>query len=109
MAAQLSRTPLGRAPTAVTLNGTISNIPAGIAFLVIFVLGGNWIEARRNPMPPRSRYRRDGGTPWVAFWNLFDESTFTPEAIEFHRNRLLAIPFVIAALAIGWVILDWIW
>jgi len=60
-------------------------------------------------MPPRSRYRRDGGVPWVGFWNLFDESVFTPEAIEFHRRRLLAIPFIIAGFVLGWIILDSIW
>ena len=60
-------------------------------------------------MPPQSRYRRDGGTPWVAFWNLFDSSTFTPEAIEFHRRRLLAIPFLLVAFFAGWLLLDWIW
>ena len=93
----------------MTLNGSITNLPAFIAFLAVLVLGGNWIEAKRNPMPPWERYRKDGRQPWVAFWNLFDDSVFTPEAIEFHRRRLKAIPVFAAVFALGWLILDAIW
>jgi len=93
----------------MVLNGEVGSTPAFLAFLAIFLLGGNWIERRLNPMPPQSRYRRDGTTPWVAFWNLFDESVFTPEAIEFHRRRLISIPCFLAAFVAGWLLLDWIW
>jgi hypothetical protein len=93
----------------MTLNGTISNHLVGLVFLVAFAVGSNWIERRRNPRPPWSRYRKDGGIPLVAFWNMFDESKFTPEAIEFHRRRLLAIPVLLAVFALGWLILDLIW
>ena len=94
----------------MTLDGTISNGPAALGFLAIFVIGGNWIHARWNPAPPPEKYRKDGRTSsWIGFWNLFDESTFTPDAIEYHRRRLVAIPFLLMAFATGWLILDSIW
>ena len=91
------------------LNGTIESLPAFVTLLVTLFVGGNWIEARRNPRPPLSRYHKDGGTPWVAFWNVFDESKFTPEAIEYHRRRLRSIPAFLLIFALGWLILDLIW
>jgi hypothetical protein len=91
------------------IDGTIGSSVAFGLFLAAFVLGGNWLEARRNPRPPITNYRKDGGMPWVAFWNLFDESKFTPQAIEFHRRRLRAIPILLAAFAVGWLILDFVW
>jgi hypothetical protein len=93
----------------MTLDGTISNLSAAAIFLAAFVLGGNWIEHRWNPRPPLDRYRKDGGIPLVGFWNVFDESKFTPEAIEFHRRRLRATPIFLSIFALVWVVLDLIW
>jgi len=91
------------------LDGTISNPWVFISFLAAFVLGANWIESKRNPRQPLGRYRRNGRMPFVGFWNLFDPTVFTPEAIEHHRRRLRAIPFFILAFAVGWVVLDLLW
>jgi hypothetical protein len=89
------------------LDGSISNLPAGLVFLAVFVVGGNWLERKNNPPP--AKYRKDGGLPWIGFWNLFDESKFTPEAIEYHRRRLRSMPYFIAAFVLGWILVDLIW
>ena len=91
------------------LDGTIGNLWVAGVFIVAFGIGASWVEARRNPQPPLERYRRDGRAPWVAFWNLFDESVFTPEAVQYHRRLLQAIPVVAFGFALGWVILDLLW
>ena len=90
------------------LDGQIQNAVIGIAFLVIFVPGNIWLQGRWNPRPPPDRYRKDDGL-FVTFWNLFDESKFTPEAIEYHRRALRAMPLTVLAFAVGWVVLDSIW
>ena len=91
------------------LNGTVESLPAFVVFIAAYVLAANLIEHKRNPRPPLAKYRKDGGVHWVGFWNLFDESIFTAEAIEFHRRRLLFVPFALVALVVGWLILDLIW
>jgi hypothetical protein len=89
------------------LDGSISSLPAGVVFIAAFVILVNWIAWKRNPPP--AKYRKDGGLPFVGFWNLFDESKFTPEAVEYHRRRLRSIPVTLGALVIGWVLFDLIW
>ena len=82
---------------------------ASVVYVAAFVILGNLILARLNPRPPTERYRLDGGTPWVAFWNLFDKTVFTPEAIDYHRRTLVAIPVVLGTFVFGWLLLGLIW
>jgi hypothetical protein len=91
------------------LDGQINNSVAFWGWLAAFVVGANWHAARTNPRPPLSRYRKDGGLPWVAFWNLFDSDKFTPEAIEFHRRTIRSIPLYLGVFAAGWLLLDMLW
>ena len=36
-------------------------------------------------------YTLPGKLPIVAFWNLFDETRFTPEALAYHKRMLIFI------------------
>ena len=91
------------------IDGQISNSAALVAFIAILVIGGNWVLMRWNPRPPTSRYRKDGGPGFVAFWNMFDESIFTAEAIEYHRKLFRALPVALVAMVALWLAFDLFW
>jgi hypothetical protein len=92
------------------LDGTINNMPVALTCLIGFVICGIWFERRWNPMPPPERYQRDPKRlPLVAFWNLLDESRWTPEGVTFHRKRMLFSFWTIVVFACGWLLLDTIW
>ena len=93
----------------MTVDGVVTNGTAVWVSLAAFATAVTLVESKRNPRPPLGRYRRDGKFPWVATWNLFSETTFTPEAIRYHRRLVLAIPVYFSLLALGWLLLDYLW
>lgn len=93
----------------MVLDDTIQNHVALYAYFGIFALTWHFIVLKRNPRPPRSRYRRDGKTPWVAFWNLFDESVFTPEAIKYHRGIVKSMPLFVMSFLVTYFLVAQIW
>ena len=94
----------------MTLDGTIGNMPIGIAFLVAFVVLGNWFERRWNPKPPPERYQRDPKQiAFVSFWNILDDKKWTEEGLVFHERRMLFSFCALIVFGGGWWLLDAIW
>ena len=91
------------------LDGHIVNGYGFAVYAIAFALVANLIFMRWNPRPPKSRYRKDGRTPWVAFWNVFDTHVFTPEAIRYHRRILASTPLCLGLFALGYLLLDALW
>jgi hypothetical protein len=90
------------------LNGSISNPVPIYVLMVVVTVGAYWLNAKA-PRPPIARYRKDGGIPWVALWNMFDKTRFTPEAIAYHRWILKRTPLFLLAFLLGLFLLDLIW
>jgi hypothetical protein len=90
------------------LDGSISNAGAFWLLLGTLLIFGV-LAARRNPRPPVSQFRKDGGVPFIAPWNVLSEEKLTPAAIGYHRTILKQIPLFLAVFAFGWLLLDLIW
>lgn len=93
----------------LVLDGSIDQPILSWAYIVGFLVVGNWIAFKRNPRPPVARYRKDGGVPWIAPWNLFDESKLTPEAIAYNRRSIRVVMILFFTFLGGWLVLDWLW
>ena len=90
-------------PTMLVLDGSIDQPFLGLVYIIGFLAAGIWIAIKRNPRPPVARYRKDGGVPWIAPWNLFDESKLTPEAIAYNRQSARLVVTLILAFIDGWL------
>ena len=94
----------------MALDGRIESEVAFWVWGAVLVFGGNWLHDRWNPRPPRELYRKDGGFPWAPwFWEVYDESKYTAEAIEYHRRSRKAWPVAFATLVASYLLLDLIW
>jgi hypothetical protein len=94
----------------MTFDGRIGTGSWFILYLVVFAIVANWLERRWNPQPPHKRYLRNpNDAPFIAFWNVFSSKKWTDEGLAFHRRRLLAMPIILAALGLGYLLTDWIW
>ena len=89
-------------------NGSINNSVAIYVLLAIVTVGAYWVNSKA-PRPPTARYRKDGGIPWVAFWNMLDAKRFTPEAIAYHKWILKRAPLFLLAYLLGLNVLDHLW
>jgi hypothetical protein len=87
------------------LDGSISNDGAFWILLGALLVFGI-LAARRNPRPPVSQFRRDGGMPFIAPWNVLSEEKLTPAAIGYYRTILKQIPLFLVAVVLGWLLLD---
>jgi len=90
------------------LDGSIDNPVAIFALLAVVTVGAYWLNSRA-PRPPTAQYRKDGGIPWVTFWNMFDTERFTPQAIAYHKWILRMTPLVLLAFVLGLLLLDLVW
>ena len=90
------------------LNGSISNSVPIYVLMAVVTVGAYWLNAKA-PRPPTARYRKDGGIPWVSFWNLLDTKRFTPEAVAYHKRILKTMPLFLLAFLLGLLLHDLIW
>lgn len=94
----------------MTLDGVISNAPVGTASLVAFIVLSFWFARRWNPKPPPERYQRDPKQiPFVSFWNILDDKTWTEEGLVYHEKLMLFCFCALIAFGTGWWVLDSIW